>query len=319
MDNFLVIVSDSQLNVELVDALKRQSKRFELLLLFDPNEAKHLTTHVLDSSHLIYHTTDPMDVMAMAELMENFKLVLHTGLTEPMTVDPQEDLLYKNALVTEQIVDRAIESGVERIIYLSSANILKNKSNTSTIDEDSEFHHNSNSDLISSLYLAEQHIWRAWAEGVDVIILNAGLILHNEGFFNGSLIQSLHHANPGMPTAGSNAFLLSEDLINIITECIESKVHNQRFLVFSENINFEMLFTKLWKKNGLDSVNKWNPLKFLFKKMMWAFLGLIGNRRDIDSELFEILQQKRVFSNRKCIEQFKTDFKPILQTLIQEA
>ena len=89
------------------------------------------------------------------------------------------DLMRKvNIEGTANVMNVALDAGVKRVGYVSSIAALGNNQNDTIINESCEFKFTKDvSNYSVTKYLAEQEVWRASAEGMEVVIINPSVIL----------------------------------------------------------------------------------------------------------------------------------------------
>ena len=81
----------------------------------------------------------------------------------------------------------ALESGVEKLVHVSSVSALGRKRNHITVTEKVKWNEETNlSAYGNSKYQAEMEVWRGISEGLDAVIVNPTIILGFSDWHKGS-------------------------------------------------------------------------------------------------------------------------------------
>ena len=153
--------------------------------------------------------------------------------------------MYKvNVEGTENVVNLALENKVRRIIHISSVAALGRTGKAAMVDEQKNWEENSNNTHYAiSKHHAEMQLWRGFAEGLTGLILNPSTIL-GFGDWHQSSCAIFKNAYREFPwyTKGINGFVGVEDVAEVAVRLLLSDLHQERFVVSSENISFQELF-----------------------------------------------------------------------------
>ena len=154
-----------------------------------------------------------------------------------------EDLLRKvNIEGTANIVNFCIEFQIKKLCHVSSIAALGNLvSNEKQITEATEWNPEiEHSDYAISKYGAEMEIWRGQQEGLNIVIVNPGVIL-GTGFWNQGSGLFFTKIKKGFPfyTNGSTAYVGVTDVVKIMIQLMKSNIVGERFTVIAENVTFK--------------------------------------------------------------------------------
>lgn len=144
---------------------------------------------------------------------------------------------------TANVVNMALESGVRRMIYISSVAALGRTMTGSKVDEEKKWEESkANTHYGKSKYKAEMHVWRGMAEGLEAVILNPSTIL-GYGNWNQGSCAIFKNVYKGFPwyTTGINGFVDVEDVATITRIFVESTITEERFIVNGDNWEFKKL------------------------------------------------------------------------------
>lgn len=182
---------------------------------------------------------DITDVPSLEEAFANITKVYHCAAL--ISFDPKDENLLRKTNIegTANIVNFCLAKGVHKICYVSSIAALGDLAAHETIiTEETEWNpEKPHSDYAISKYGAEMEIWRGQQEGLNVIIVNPGVIVgpgfHEQG--SGELFKKVANGLP-FYTTGTTGFIAISDVAKVMRQLMESSVHNERFILIAENI-----------------------------------------------------------------------------------
>jgi nucleoside-diphosphate-sugar epimerase len=90
----------------------------------------------------------------------------------------EKEMYHTNINGTENLLYICEESAVKKFLHVSSVAVLDNFNEKGELDEDSDFNPKlEHSAYAISKHLSEMEAWRASAEGMNVVIINPGMIV----------------------------------------------------------------------------------------------------------------------------------------------
>ena len=122
---------------------------------------------------------------------------------------------------------------------------------------------------------AEMEVWRASQEGVDVVVVNPGVIL-GSGFWNSGSGKLFSQVNNGFRfyTEGVTGFVSVQDVVKPMILLMNSPVKNERFILISENKSFKEIFFLI-----ADTLGKSRPsikIKPWQTNLFWRFAWCVS-------------------------------------------
>ena len=212
-------------------------------------------------------TGDILNVDDIISSLNGVSVVFHCAALVSFANKDKQRLMEHNVVGTRNIVNACLHSGVKQIVYASSVAALgRATGDDGPISEDSIWVDSKyNSRYAISKYLAEQEVWRGQEEGLQVTMVNPGIIL---GFGDGStgsnsIYQMIKKGQPVYPV-GSNGFVGVEDVAKMMLYLFENERWGKRFLCVAETIEYKKLFFQLSEamgqklpKIGLDGSLLW--------------------------------------------------------------
>jgi len=182
---------------------------------------------------------------------------------------------------TAIVVNLCIDGKVDKLCYVSSiAAVGDAKIGQEFIDETCEWNKElDNSGYSITKFGGEMEVWRASQEGVDVVIVNPGVIL-GSGFWDagsGKLFSQVYHGF-NYYTEGGTGFVSVQDVVKAMIQLVNSSIKNERFILVSENkIYKEVLFAiadAFGKKRPSVKIKKWQTE--LFWRFAWVVSKITG-------------------------------------------
>lgn len=241
---------------------------------------------------------------ALYDWMLQVAYVIHAAGMISYLKNDRQKLIYNNAFLTSDIVNTAIAAKVKKLVYISSISTMCLDKNKGYIDEENEWDDKMEHSFYGfSKYKGECEVWRGVEEGLTASILNPGIILGFGDWNHGSnrLFQNAYNQFP-VYSQGVTGFVGVEDVSLLALICFENKASdNQRFLMVSENISFEMV-SRLMAKNFRKKPPFIRLNNFLYRLAL-SWVGLkefLGFNSMLTTETVKSSISKKTFSNNKA-------------------
>ena len=247
---------------------------------------------------------DILDVPSLEHAFVNISKVYHCAAV--ISFDPRDENLLRKTNIegTANIVNFCLAKGVQKLCYVSSVAALGDLAPHETIiTEETEWnpekHHN---DYAISKYGAEMEIWRGQQEGLNVIIVNPGVIL-GPGFEDQGSGQLIKKIATGLLfyTKGTTGFVTVNDVVRIMRQLMESAINNERYILIAENIVFQDLFNTI-----ADSVKAKRPsieakpyIMEITWRLHWFLCLFSGKTNNLSKDTVRSFLSKTKFSNEK--------------------
>lgn len=229
---------------EFVRACKRESSdMFEFDFVFnyyfpEPSLAKS------KRENLEWCQTDVLEVDTLSMAIRACTWVYHCAALVSFESRDYERLMQVNVEGTANVVNLCLIEGVKNLCYVSSIASLGRTKSGNTMDENSKWEGGKlNSNYAISKYRAEQEVWRGSEEGLEVVIVNPGVIIGVGNFKKGSNAL-IHTVYKGLPfySMGVNGYVDVADVAKAMRLLVHNKVRNKRFVLVGTNMRFRDLF-----------------------------------------------------------------------------
>ena len=265
---------------------------------------------------------DILDVPTLEIAFTGIDYVYHCAAF--ISLDPKdEDKLRKtNIEGTANLVNFSIAKQVKKFCFVSSIAALGDLAPHETIiTEETEWNpEKPHSDYAISKYGAEMEVWRGLQEGLDVIIINPGVILgpipKTKTCEQGSAEFYVKVANGlSFYTLGSTGFISVNDVVKIAFELMKSDIKNERFTLIAENIVFRDILNTI-----ADTLKVKRPgihAKPFLLNFAWIadgiFSTLFFQKRRITKATAKASYSKNLYSNQKIKTALGTVFLDVHQ------
>lgn len=257
---------------------------------------------------------DITDVPAMIPVFKDISVVYHCAALVSFKAKDYREMRKVNIHGTAIIVNLSIDAGVKKLCYVSSIAAISEKLNKSFIDEENEWNkEDDNSGYAITKYGAEIEVWRASQEGVEVVVVNPGVIL-GSGFWMSGSSKMFTQVYEGFKyfTNGVTGFVGVKDVVKAMIQLTESTIKNERFILVSENKSFKkVLFSiaaSLEKTPPSINIKPWQTA--VFWRIEWL-LSLFGKTPSISKHGARSLHSKTYYKADKIKERLPFTFDPI--------
>lgn len=266
---------------------------------------------------------DVNDIPALEKAFQNISEVYHCAAFVSFTASDFEAMEKINIEGTANMVNLALAFNIKKFCYVSSiATLDEPNKETGYFDETSDWNSGKNhSDYAITKFGGETEVWRAAQEGLNVLIVNPGVIF-GEGFHKQGAGQLISRIDKGFPffTDGHTGVIYVKDVVHSMTALMEKGTFGQRYVLVSENIPFERLFKEiamaLHKKAPYLEVKKW--MLNLAVPFDWLMTALLPNKkRSLTRDLIKASFSKDFYDTSKIRRELDFEFQAT-QTFISK-
>lgn len=247
---------------------------------------------------------DITDIPSLEIAFKDVEYVYHCAALISFDPKDEKQLRKINIEGTANIVNFCLDFGIKKLCHVSSIAALGDlMENEKTITEETiwnpEKYH---SDYAISKYGAEMEIWRGQQEGLQVVIINPGVIL-GPGFWNSGsgLIFSKLKKGLLFYTKGSSGFVSVNDVVKIMMQLIKKNSNGERYIVVSENISFENILNSI--ANGLNvkppTIYAQPWLTEIACRLDWFCATFFFHKRKMSKAMARALHASDLISNEK--------------------
>jgi nucleoside-diphosphate-sugar epimerase len=210
-----------------------------------------------------------LDVAGLEETMQGIQQVYHCAGFVNFNPSRKKELFKINIEGTANVVNAALNTGVKKMVHVSSVAALGRIRENETINETMNWtEETSNSNYGQSKYLGEMEVWRGTGEGLEAVIVNPTIILGGGNWKSGSsqIFKSAYEEFPWY-AEGVTGFVDVRDVAKAMIALMESNISNQRFILSAEDRSYQQVFNLIAK-----AFNKKPPYKAVtpfLAKLIW--------------------------------------------------
>jgi nucleoside-diphosphate-sugar epimerase len=292
-----------------IKAIKRPTSDLKLL-----GEAK---------DNIQWLDVDIANIFELEDAMHGISQVYHCAAT--VSYDSRDyDLLMKtNVEGTENIVNAALAENIEKLVYVSSIAAVGKDKNQALINEKSKWVRTPQlTSYAISKYLAEQTVWRAWAEGLNVAIVNPAIILGSGDWTQSStaLFKQVWDGLKFYPL-GTTGFVDVRDVVRFMQQLMESNISGERYILSSGNLTYQDFFNAVAKNldKKIPTIAVTPLLRAIAWRVEWLRSRLTGKRVLITKQTATVSAQQYFFDNQKSKQVFDFQYIEIEKTISEIA
>lgn len=259
---------------------------------------------------------DILDVSSLETAFQNIEFVYHCAAL--ISFDPkEEDAIRKtNIEGTANIVNFCLAYHVKKMLFVSSIAALGDPNATETIiSETTEWNpEKPHSDYAISKYGAEMEVWRGQQEGLNVLIVNPGIIL-GPGFpeqGSGALFSAVAKGL-SFYTQGTTGFIAVTDVVETSIQLMNSDIKNERFTLIENNYSFQEILNCIADCLQVKRP-KWHATPFLiniFWRIDWFLSTFLFQKRKLSRDSAKASYSKSNYDNSKIKSALNIDFKSV--------
>jgi len=301
---------------ETVVAIHRKSS--------DLTAVQHVFSYYSDDAKKLFESiqwieADINDIPSLTEAFKGITYVYHAAAMISFSVADYRNMRKVNIEGTANIVNLCIANNIQKLCFVSSVAAIAKSLSGVPITENNEWNlEQNNYGYAITKYGAEIEVWRASQEGIDVVIVNPGVIL-GPGFWengSGKLFSNIYNGFKYY-TEGLTGFVGIADVITIMMQLMKSDITNERYILISENDSFKNVFFAI-----ADALHKKRPsikATKLLSGIAWR-LSLIsekitGRRSLITKQTARSSHNKYQYANKKIREAIGFNFEPLADTI----
>jgi dihydroflavonol-4-reductase len=257
-----------------------------------------------------------LEIPSLETVFQEVEHVYHCAGFISFNPKDENKLRKVNIEGTANVVNFCLDFKIKKLCYISSIATLGDlKTNETQITEESEWNPEmAHSDYAISKYGGEIEVWRGQQEGLNVIVVNPGVILGPIFWTKGSgeIYQKIKNGLP-FYTKGSTGFVSVIDVVKITCKLMESTIQGEKFILVSQNKTYqEILF------NIADVLNLKRPKYYVNKivtgfawRIDWVLSTFFGKNRSISKNMNKSLNATDLYSNKKIVTQIDYKFQDI--------
>ncbi len=275
----------------------------------DLDKVKGVFSYYTDTPQELFNTirwveADITDIPSMEVAFSGITSVYHCAAL--ISFDPRDfkSLQKINVEGTANIVNLCLACDITKLCYVSSIATIGKSTGSSPVTELSGWNSNDPNVYALSKHQAEMEVWRGAQEGLQVVIVNPGLII-GPGYWDrgsGRLFRISARGRTYYPPGGSG-FITVNDVVKIMVSLMESDIRDERFILIDKNLTFKEILSNVAREFGKNTPKK--QLKYWQLNLMWRLDWLIsrvtGRDRLLTKKGVKAMKQQQHYSNKKVV------------------
>ncbi len=307
------LLYELSLNNDSIIAIYRNEDKLE--------KAKKVFSYYTDKSEMLFSKitwikADITDIPSLEIVFNNtINLVYHCAAL--VSFDPSDYYLMRQTNIdgTANIVNFSINTKVKKLCFVSSIATIGDAINNEFITEEKEWVLDANKHCYAiTKYGAEMEIWRASQEGLDIVIVNPGVIL-GSGFFNDGTGKLFSKINNGLffYTEGITGFIGVKDVVKTMVKLTESKIKGERFILVSENLSFKTILYTIanYLNTKKPSIKIGKIATSIFWRLNWLLSKVTRKKVLLSKSSAKSSHNKDFYSSKKITDSLNIEFEKI--------
>ncbi|NTU94160.1 MAG: SDR family oxidoreductase [Chlorobiaceae bacterium] len=271
---------------------------------------------------------DIHDAIAVAEAVRGSEVVFHCAGLIAYTANFRNRLYETNVLGTRNVVNACIACGVRRLVATSSIaaiGVAEPGQGEPESTESSEFSEWQRRNVyMESKHLAELECRRGAAEGLDVVMVNPGVVIGKgegadvPGSSSNEVLQRIYRGSLPFCPNGGTGFVDVRDVADAHIAAWQQGLAGERYIIVGENLTFRELFGRI---AALPGSRAKTPLRVSGPFASATGLGgeiwslLSGRPSFISIESIRQASRPAVYSNRRSVHELGMSYRPLEETL----
>lgn len=263
------------------------------------------------------------DIPALTEAFKEITHVYHAAAY--ISFDPKNYYKLKKSNIegTANIVNLCLANKIQKLCYVSSVATLGEALKGELINEKNEWNpEEKNSVYAITKFGAEMEVWRGAQEGLDVVIVNPGVIL-GEGFWNSGSGAIFKRAAKGIPFyfGGGIGVVDVKDVVKVMLRLMESDIVNNNYILVGENVSYKKLLTQIANSIGKKPPKKEAPKWILnvLSLLDWFTATLFGTKRKMFKSTVKSMYTTSFYDASKIEEELDYTFLSFEETVSRVA
>lgn len=261
---------------------------------------------------------DLLDTTALRDAMAGVERVYHCAAL--VSFDPRDTkaLFAQNITGTANVVNAALETGVKRLLHISSTATIGKAPAGTMANEESEWQRDAHtSPYAVSKAEAELEVQRGIAEGLDAVLVNPCIVLGigSPGRSSMTMVERVRKGTRFFPP-GSNAVVDARDVAAFSIALMEKGATGERHLLVGENLSYERLFTLIAETAGKPAPK--NRIRRWMLELAWRLeqaRTLFGGRPFITRHTAHSAVTRRSYDAGKAVQVTGLRFRDVPETL----
>lgn len=249
---------------------------------------------------------DITDITTLDVVFQEITEVYHVAGRVDFNDRKSKELYDVNVIGTTNMVNFSIVNGVKRFLYMSSIAVLDSIYGEVITEKNDFLEKINHSKYACSKFEGEMEVWRGSQEGLNVVVVNPGVVL-GIGFWNQSSGKVVKHSLRGYYTSGGSAFISAEDVAKCSVRLMNEQYYNERFIIISENVPYEKLVKTICAYKNIKTKRISNT-KLKYVRILSSWAAFFGLKERLSQATYESLISQVRYDNTKVKKALDYEF-----------
>jgi len=258
---------------------------------------------------------DVMDPNSLAEAMSGCTTVYHCAAMVSFHPRDFDELSKINIEGTANVVNACLDVGVNQLCHISSIAAIGRSTDGEKIFETNEWKVSSmNTKYALSKRDSELEVWRGSEEGLNVVVVNPGLVI-GPGDIAKSSLKIFKEVKNGLKfySSGVNGFVDVRDVAESMVELVNLEKWGERYILVGENNSFQEVFNLIadgfQKPRPKYRLNQW--MATVGGRLFWLKDLVFRTKSAITRESVRNVNKKFYYQNDKVVKTLNRPLRPI--------
>lgn len=262
---------------------------------------------------------DVLDTSSLEHAMQGVQQVYHSAALITFVPSEINYMMRVNIEGAANVVNAALHAGVQRFLHVSSISSFGRSAISKVIDENFGWQDGKENTWYSrSKQFGEREVWRAHAEGLDVVIACPSTIL-GAGNWNLpplSIFKTVYERLPFYAT-GTNAFVDVRDCAAALITLMQNGNNGEKYIVSAQNMAFRELMNHIADEMKLPrpAYRITYPVTLAARAYDYVRSKATGGRPLLTKESLRMSQLHFQYNNQKITQLPGISFRPIAETV----
>lgn len=286
------------------------------------NEVKHSYGFYTENPEDFFNkiewvNVDFTDLNSLNDALKGVDEVYHCAAKVSFHPKDEKEMYLTNIKGTENLLFACEGSDVKKFLHVSSVAVLDNFNEKGELDEESDFNPKlEHSAYAISKHLSEMEAWRASAEGLNVVIINPGMIVGSGNWSQSSGELFSTFEDNSFTFAGGSAYVDVRDVAKTGIELMENNIFGERFIIVSENNRYADLAKQVRTRLGLKDARILSQSLLNIGRIANILFGwLIPKLKMVTKSNIEAISSFNTISNQKVKEKLNYQFIPVKESI----
>ncbi len=286
------------------------------------NEVRHSYTFYTENPDDFFNRIEWVDVdfndmYSLQEALKEVDEVYHCAAKVSFHPHDEKEMYRTNIKGTENLLYACEGSGVKKFLHVSSIAVLDNFNEKGELDEESDFNPKlDHSAYALSKHLSEMEVWRASAEGLNVVIVNPGIIIGSGNWGNSSGDVFPTFEKNSFTFSGGSSYVDVRDVAEISIKLMEKNIFGERFIVIAENRKYAELGKQIRSRLNLKEAKILSDFQLNIGVLANTLFGwFIPALRMATRSNVKSISEMNTVSNEKIKSRLNYQFIPLSESI----